>query len=96
MLFSIAMPILNLCNCFPKVLKHHASFVNVLSIPSFLCAILSYDYKMNRNGDMTCRIASKVVEHVHLSPQYCLRGRERWADYLKNDDEAENINIQPM
>ena len=44
---------------------------------------------------MRWKSASHVLEHFHPSPQHCLRG-EGGAVCLKNYNEVENINMQPM
>ena len=41
---------------------------------------------------MSWKSASHVLEHVHPSPQHCLRG-EGGAVCLENYNEVENINM---
>ena len=81
--------------CPPKVFEHHARFVDALFPPPPPYTMLLYAYKMNENGEMSWKSASHVLEHVHPSPQHCLRG-ERGAVCLENYNMVENINMQPM
>ena len=50
---------------------------------------------MKRNGEMSCSNAAKVMEHVSLSPQHCLR-EEGGFPLKKNENKEENLNLRLM